>query len=124
MDGPADLPGDRLGSGGVELAVEVQERQAVTPRSTSRPDRPRERRPARCHVRDPGWRRSRQPVPHGPDRTAPRTVVGAVPALYRRWAAGGAGLLITGNVMVHAEALTGSAGVALDGAAPLEPFTE
>ncbi|MEU7226715.1 hypothetical protein [Streptomyces chrestomyceticus] len=35
-----------------------------------------------------------------------------------------AGLLITGNVMVHAEALTGSAGVALDGAAPLEPFTE
>lgn len=44
--------------------------------------------------------------------------------LYRRWAAGGAGLLITGNVMVHAEALTGPAGVVLDDAAPLEPFAE
>ncbi|MFK0153212.1 NADH:flavin oxidoreductase/NADH oxidase family protein [Streptomyces sp. NPDC090493] len=44
--------------------------------------------------------------------------------LYRRWAAGGTGLLITGNVMVHAEALTGPAGVVLDKAAPLEPFTE
>ncbi|MFD8600209.1 NADH:flavin oxidoreductase/NADH oxidase family protein [Kitasatospora sp. NPDC059646] len=42
--------------------------------------------------------------------------------LYRRWAAGGSGLLITGNVMVHAEALTGPAGVVLDEAAPLEPF--
>ncbi|MFF3393456.1 2,4-dienoyl-CoA reductase [Streptomyces sp. NPDC002669] len=45
-------------------------------------------------------------------------------ALYRRWAAGGTGLLITGNVMVHAEALTGPAGIVLDDAAPLEPFTE
>ncbi len=44
--------------------------------------------------------------------------------LYRRWAAGGTGLLITGNVMVHAEALTGPAGVVLDAAAPLEPFVE
>ncbi|MFJ4471656.1 NADH:flavin oxidoreductase/NADH oxidase family protein [Streptomyces sp. NPDC089424] len=44
--------------------------------------------------------------------------------LYRRWAAGGTGLLITGNVMVHAEALTGPAGVVLDEAAPLEPFAE
>ncbi|MEU4115701.1 NADH:flavin oxidoreductase/NADH oxidase family protein [Kitasatospora sp. NPDC028055] len=43
--------------------------------------------------------------------------------LYRRWAAGGTGLLITGNVMVHAEALTGPGGVVLDEAAPLEPFT-
>ncbi|MGW1509921.1 NADH:flavin oxidoreductase/NADH oxidase family protein [Streptomyces sp. NPDC002394] len=42
--------------------------------------------------------------------------------LYRRWAAGGAGLLITGNVMVHAEALTGPGGVVLDEHAPLEPF--
>ncbi|MFF7472192.1 NADH:flavin oxidoreductase/NADH oxidase family protein [Streptomyces sp. NPDC008092] len=42
--------------------------------------------------------------------------------LYRRWAAGGTGLLITGNVMVHAEALTGPGGVVLDAAAPLEPF--
>ncbi|MEV7323825.1 NADH:flavin oxidoreductase/NADH oxidase family protein [Streptomyces sp. NPDC093970] len=44
--------------------------------------------------------------------------------LYRRWAAGGTGLLITGNVMVHAEALTGPAGVVLDADAPLEPFAE
>ncbi|KOX35423.1 MULTISPECIES: NADH:flavin oxidoreductase/NADH oxidase family protein [unclassified Streptomyces] len=44
--------------------------------------------------------------------------------LYRRWAVGGTGLLITGNVMVHAEALTGPAGVVLDEHAPLEPFTE
>lgn len=42
--------------------------------------------------------------------------------LYRRWSAGGAGLLITGNVMVHAEALTGPAGVVLDETTPLEPF--
>ncbi|MCD0448871.1 NADH:flavin oxidoreductase/NADH oxidase family protein [Actinocorallia sp. API 0066] len=45
-------------------------------------------------------------------------------ALYRHWATGGTGLLITGNVMVHAEALTGPGGVVLDEAAPLEPFTE
>lgn len=43
-------------------------------------------------------------------------------SLYRRWGAGGAGLLITGNVMVHAEALTGPGGVVLDEASPLEPF--
>src|ERR1700738_2219651 len=43
-------------------------------------------------------------------------------ALYRRWGAGGAGLLITGNVMVHARALTGPGGVVLDEASPLEPF--
>src|ERR1700704_4569426 len=43
-------------------------------------------------------------------------------SLYRRWGAGGAGLLITGNVMVHAEALTGAGGVVLDERAPLEPF--
>lgn len=42
--------------------------------------------------------------------------------LYRRWGEGGAGLLITGNVMVHAEALTGPAGVVLDEHSPLEPF--
>jgi 2,4-dienoyl-CoA reductase-like NADH-dependent reductase (Old Yellow Enzyme family) len=42
--------------------------------------------------------------------------------LYRRWGAGGAGLLITGNVMVHAEALTGPGGVVLDADSPLEPF--
>ncbi|MFF5635945.1 NADH:flavin oxidoreductase/NADH oxidase family protein [Streptomyces sp. NPDC012825] len=44
--------------------------------------------------------------------------------LYRRWAAGGAGLLITGNVMVHAEALTAPAGVVLDEYSPLKPFVE
>jgi 2,4-dienoyl-CoA reductase-like NADH-dependent reductase (Old Yellow Enzyme family) len=43
-------------------------------------------------------------------------------ALYRRWGAGGAGLLITGNVMVHAQALTGPGGVVLDADAPLAPF--
>ncbi|MGC0362398.1 2,4-dienoyl-CoA reductase-like NADH-dependent reductase (Old Yellow Enzyme family) [Rhodococcus sp. 27YEA15] len=44
-------------------------------------------------------------------------------SLYRRWGAGGSGLLITGNVMVHAEALTGPGGIVLDADAPLEPFT-
>jgi 2,4-dienoyl-CoA reductase-like NADH-dependent reductase (Old Yellow Enzyme family) len=43
-------------------------------------------------------------------------------SLYSRWGAGGAGLLITGNVMVHAEALTGPGGVVLDERAPLDPF--
>jgi 2,4-dienoyl-CoA reductase-like NADH-dependent reductase (Old Yellow Enzyme family) len=43
-------------------------------------------------------------------------------SLYRRWGAGGAALLITGNVMVHAEALTGPGGVVLDDRAPLDPF--
>ncbi|AMT69456.1 NADH:flavin oxidoreductase/NADH oxidase family protein [Mycobacteroides immunogenum] len=42
--------------------------------------------------------------------------------LYRRWGAGGTGLLITGNVMVHAEALTGPGGIVLDSSAPLDPF--
>ncbi|MGW4122170.1 NADH:flavin oxidoreductase/NADH oxidase family protein [Nocardia sp. NPDC004711] len=45
-------------------------------------------------------------------------------SLYRRWGAGGSGALITGNVMVHAEALTGPGGIVLDDAAPLEPFAE
>ena len=45
-------------------------------------------------------------------------------SLYRRWGAGGTGLLITGNVMVHAEALTGPGGVVLDEHAPLEPFAQ
>jgi 2,4-dienoyl-CoA reductase-like NADH-dependent reductase (Old Yellow Enzyme family) len=42
--------------------------------------------------------------------------------LYRRWGAGGTGLLITGNVMVHAEALAGPGGIVLDAEVPLEPF--
>jgi 2,4-dienoyl-CoA reductase-like NADH-dependent reductase (Old Yellow Enzyme family) len=44
-------------------------------------------------------------------------------SLYRRWGTGGAGLLITGNVMVHAEAMTGPGGVVADDRAPLDPFT-
>ena len=44
--------------------------------------------------------------------------------LYRRWSEGGAGLLITGNVMVHAEALTGPGGVVLDEHTPLAPFRQ
>jgi 2,4-dienoyl-CoA reductase-like NADH-dependent reductase (Old Yellow Enzyme family) len=44
-------------------------------------------------------------------------------SLYRRWGEGGAGLLITGNVMVQAEAMTGPGGVVLDDRARLEPFT-
>lgn len=44
--------------------------------------------------------------------------------LYRRWSQGGAGLIITGNVMVHAEALTGPGGVVLDARSPLGPFRQ
>ncbi|NYI45834.1 2,4-dienoyl-CoA reductase-like NADH-dependent reductase (Old Yellow Enzyme family) [Nocardioides aromaticivorans] len=49
---------------------------------------------------------------------------GSLVRLYRRWSEGGVGLIVTGNVMVHAEALTGPAGVVLDADAPLEPFRE
>ncbi|MFG2874600.1 2,4-dienoyl-CoA reductase [Streptomyces sp. NPDC048337] len=42
--------------------------------------------------------------------------------LYRRWAMGGSGLLITGNVMVDRRALTSAGTVVLDGSTPLEPF--
>ncbi len=42
--------------------------------------------------------------------------------LYQRWGAGGAGLLITGNVMVHKQALTGPRGVVLDADSPVAPF--
>ncbi|MFF0632137.1 NADH:flavin oxidoreductase/NADH oxidase family protein [Nocardia sp. NPDC004151] len=44
--------------------------------------------------------------------------------LYRRWSRGGVGLIITGNVMVHADALTGPGGVVLDQDSPLEPFRQ
>ena len=44
--------------------------------------------------------------------------------LYQRWGAGGAGLLVTGNVMVHKHALTGPRGVVLDKDASLEPFEQ
>ena len=42
--------------------------------------------------------------------------------LYRRWSAGGAGLLITGNVMVDGRAVTGPAGVVLEADTDLAPF--
>ncbi|MCU1614511.1 MAG: 2,4-dienoyl-CoA reductase [Frankiales bacterium] len=42
--------------------------------------------------------------------------------LYRTWASGGAGLLITGNVMVDARAMTGPAGVVLDSSSDIAPF--
>lgn len=42
--------------------------------------------------------------------------------LYRRWAEGGAGLLITGNVMVDRRALTGPGTIALEADTPLAPF--
>lgn len=46
--------------------------------------------------------------------------------LYHRWSrGGGVGTIITGNVMVHAEALTGPAGVVLDAQSPpIGPFRE
>ncbi|HEX8602344.1 MAG TPA: NADH:flavin oxidoreductase/NADH oxidase family protein [Pseudoduganella sp.] len=46
----------------------------------------------------------------------------AIHRLYERWAEGGAGLLITGNVMVDGRALTGPATIVLEAATPLEPF--
>ena len=42
--------------------------------------------------------------------------------LYRRWASGGAGLLITGNVMISPAALTGPASVVLQHGTDLAPF--
>lgn len=42
--------------------------------------------------------------------------------LYQRWAEGGTGLLITGNVMVDGRAMTGPGGVVLDKNSNLAPF--
>lgn len=42
--------------------------------------------------------------------------------LYKTWAAGGTGLLITGNVMVDHRAMTGPGGIVLEENTPLEPF--
>ncbi|MEM7747331.1 MAG: NADH:flavin oxidoreductase/NADH oxidase family protein [Pseudomonadota bacterium] len=42
--------------------------------------------------------------------------------LYQRWAAGGAGLLITGNVMISPAALSGPASVVLQNGTDLAPF--
>ncbi|MFJ9643351.1 NADH:flavin oxidoreductase/NADH oxidase family protein [Streptomyces sp. NPDC004244] len=47
---------------------------------------------------------------------------GRIEHLYRRWAQGGAGLLITGNVMVDRRALTAPGTIVLDAHAPLGPF--
>lgn len=44
--------------------------------------------------------------------------------LYQAWAEGGAGLLLTGNVMVDARAMTGPGGVVLDDSQPLRRFSE
>jgi 2,4-dienoyl-CoA reductase-like NADH-dependent reductase (Old Yellow Enzyme family) len=46
----------------------------------------------------------------------------AIQRLYRRWAEGGAGLVITGNVMVDRRALTGPGTIALEADTPLAPF--
>ncbi|MCB1395168.1 MAG: NADH:flavin oxidoreductase/NADH oxidase family protein [Rhodobacter sp.] len=50
--------------------------------------------------------------------------VAALQGLYRQWGAGGAGMLITGNVMVAADAVTGPGGVVLDAGQPLQPFRD
>lgn len=42
--------------------------------------------------------------------------------LYRRWAHGGSGLIITGNVMVDRRALTSPRTIVLDAGTPLAPF--
>lgn len=42
--------------------------------------------------------------------------------LYRRWAEGGAGLLITGNVMIDRRALTGPGTITLEADTPLDAF--
>lgn len=44
--------------------------------------------------------------------------------LYRTWAEGGAGLIITGNVMIDPHALTGPAGVVLESARYLKRFAD
>jgi 2,4-dienoyl-CoA reductase-like NADH-dependent reductase (Old Yellow Enzyme family) len=42
--------------------------------------------------------------------------------LYSNWASGGAGLILSGNVMIDPTALTGPGGVVLDERQPIEPF--
>jgi len=46
----------------------------------------------------------------------------ALRALYAAWAKGGAGLILTGNVMVDGRAMTGPGGVVLERDTPREPF--
>ncbi len=42
--------------------------------------------------------------------------------LYRAWADGGAGLILTGNVMIDRRAMTGPGGVVLEDISQLEAF--
>ena len=42
--------------------------------------------------------------------------------LYEGWAEGGVGMILSGNVMIDATALTGPGGVVLDQRQPIEPF--
>lgn len=53
------------------------------------------------------------------DHAPSRELIG----LYRAWAEGGAGLIITGNVMIDARAMTGPAGVVLEDDRYLARFT-
>lgn len=46
----------------------------------------------------------------------------ALRGLYESWSRGGAGLILSGNVMIDPTALTGPGGVVLDDRQPLEPF--
>lgn len=48
----------------------------------------------------------------------------ALRGLYRQWGDGGVGMILTGNVMVAADAVTGPGGVVLDAQQPLAPFRE
>ncbi|WP_205905188.1 NADH:flavin oxidoreductase/NADH oxidase family protein [Collimonas pratensis] len=48
----------------------------------------------------------------------------AIRRLYQTWAEGGAGLIITGNVMIDGAALTGPGGIVLEAGTPLEPFKQ
>jgi 2,4-dienoyl-CoA reductase-like NADH-dependent reductase (Old Yellow Enzyme family) len=48
----------------------------------------------------------------------------AIFELYRAWASGGTGLIITGNVMIDGRALTGPGGIVLDAGTAIEPFIE
>ena len=46
----------------------------------------------------------------------------AIRALYSAWARGGAGLILTGNVMIDGRAMTGPGGIVLERDTPREPF--
>ncbi len=54
---------------------------------------------------------------------APGSMPGdALLSLYRYWAHGGLGMIITGNVMIDRLAMTGPGGVALEADTPIQPF--